>query len=461
MKKGLLLTLLGGVLGFGCASPEPPPPSGDFVLIQNGTLIDGTGAAPQAETDLLIRNDRIEKVGRNLEAPMGGTVIDATGKYLVPGLIDAHAHLDGTMVFQLSPEEKQEIVDHNPSAFLYSGVTTVLNLISKPERIFGMRQAQRDGELVAPRIYATGGVFTPEGGWGTRHRGGLASAEAAREQALDFVRQGTDGFKITIEDGLGRSGHSVEMPEDMLQAIAEVAHENDVSMFIHAINIEEYRRAVAVDPRAIVHGLEDPIPEGDPLIADLLEKKIFVVPTLSLWEAFVRMDGSFEDPVLHATVPQFLVANLQSPEYRAVEVEKFAAVVKIDAEEWARTRIPVFMENVAKMHEAGIKIAVGTDAGGPAGFALQGYNTPWELDLLVQCGLTPMEALVAATRNGADTIGVLDELGTLEPGKFADVLILDADPLENIRNVRKFEVLIQGGKVLQRSQFAYKPRKTS
>ena len=81
--------------------------------------------------------------------------------------------------------------------------------------------------------------------------------------------------------------------------------------------------------------------------------------------------------------------------------------------------------------------------------------------MLVQCGLSPMEALVAATRNGADAIGVLDELGTLEPGKFADLLILDADPLADIRNVRKFEVLIQGGKVLDRSQFAYKPRKTS
>ena len=461
MNKGLLLTTLFGVIAFGCASPEPPAPAGTFVLIQNGTLIDGTGASPQTATDLLIRDDRVEAIGQGLETPEGATVIDATGKYLVPGLIDAHAHLDGSMVFQLSPEEKQDIVDHNPSAFLYSGVTTVLNLISKPERIFGMRQAQRDGELVAPRIYATGGVFTPDGGWGTRHRSGLASAEAARELAVDFIRQGTDGFKITIEDGLGRSGHSVEMPEDMLQAIAEVAHKNDVPMFIHAINIEEYRRAVAVDPRAIVHGLEDPIPEGDPLIADILEKKIFVVPTLSLWEAFVRMDGSFDDPVLQATVPQFLVANLQNPEYRAIEIEKFAAVVKIDAEEWARTRIPVFMENVAKMHRAGVKIAVGTDAGGPVGFALQGYNTPWELDLLVQCGLTPMEALVAATRNGADAIGVLDELGTLEPGKFADILILDADPLENIRNVRKFEVLIQGGKVLDRSQFAYKPRKTS
>ena len=461
MRKGLLVTLLGGVLAFGCASPEPPPPAGDYVLIQNGTLIDGTGASPQAATDLLIRDDRVERIGQNLEAPAGATVVDATGKYLIPGLIDAHAHLDGTMVFQLSPEEKQEILDHNPSAFLYNGVTTILNLISNPERIFAMRHAQRDSALVAPRIYATGGVFTPDGGWGTRHRSGLASAEAAREQALDFIRQGTDGFKITIEDGLGRSGHSVEMPDDILQAIAEVAHEHDVPMFIHAINIEEYRRAVAVSPRAIVHGLEDPIPEGDPLIADLLEKNIFVVPTLSLWEAFLRMDGSFDDPVHNATVPQFLVANLQSPEYRAVEIEKFAAVVKIDAEEWARTRIPIFMENVAKMHRAGVKIAVGTDACGRVGFALQGYNTPWELDLLVQCGLTPMETLVAATRNGADTIGVLDELGTLEPGKFADLLILDADPLEDIRNVRKFEVLIQGGQVLERSQFAYKPRKTS
>ena len=143
MRKGLLLTLLGGVLAFGCASPEPPP-AGDYVLIKDATLIDGTGASPQAATDLLIRNDRVEAVGQDLDAPPGATVIDATGKYLIPGLIDAHAHLHGTMVFQLSPEEKQDIVDHNPSAFLYSGVTTVLNLISNPERIFQMWQAQRN-----------------------------------------------------------------------------------------------------------------------------------------------------------------------------------------------------------------------------------------------------------------------------------------------------------------------------
>jgi imidazolonepropionase-like amidohydrolase len=113
------------------------------------------------------------------------------------------------------------------------------------------------------------------------------------------------------------------------------------------------------------------------------------------------------------------------------------------------------------MHEAGVKLATGTDAGGPVGYNFQGYNTPWELELFVECGMSPMEALVAGTRNGAEVIGVQDRLGTLEPGKWADLLILEADPLENIRNVRKIESVIQAGKVHDRDAFAYISHQTT
>jgi imidazolonepropionase-like amidohydrolase len=148
---------------------------------------------------------------------------------------------------------------------------------------------------------------------------------------------------------------------------------------------------------------------------------------------------------------------MRGADYMQTENQHFTdASARIDAYAWARDRIPVFRENVTKMHRSGVRIAVGTDAGGTVGFNFQGYNTPWEVKILVECGLTPMEALVAATRNGAEVIGVADELGTIEPGKKADLLILSADPLENIENIRRIESVMQGGRVHDRSEFAYR-----
>ena len=108
------------------------------------------------------------------------------------------------------------------------------------------------------------------------------------------------------------------------------------------------------------------------------------------------------------------------------------------------------------MHPAGVQLATGTDAGGPVGFNFQGYNTPWELKIFVEAGLTPLEAIVAATRNGAEVIGVADQLGTIEQGKLADLLILSANPLENIENIRQIEWVMQGGIMHPRTHFAYK-----
>src|SRR5439155_25422620 len=158
---------------------------------------------PAANTDVLIENGRIAAVGRSLKAPAHATVLDAAGKFIIPGLIDVHVHLDAPMVFQLSPEEKAEIVAHNAQAFLYNGVTTVLNVSSMPEWIWQQRADQRAGKILAPRIYATGKAFTPEGGWGSRHGGALATAEAARAQVQDFAAHHADGLKVMVEGGLG------------------------------------------------------------------------------------------------------------------------------------------------------------------------------------------------------------------------------------------------------------------
>jgi len=440
-----------------CAPPEPVSESTEGVFIQNATVIDGTGSAPQSGIHVYIRDSTIDAVGNALKPPRGATVIDASGKFIVPGLIDTHIHLDAPMVFQVSPEEREQIVEHTGHALLFNGVTSVLNLSSDADWIWARREAQRAGRIVSPRIYAMGRSFTPEGGWGSRHGGALKDAEAVRARALEYVAQRTDGFKVVIEDGLGGSGTYQVMSDAMLEAVAEAARQEKVPIYVHAINLDEYKKALSIDPRAIVHGLEDPIPEGDPLIQQLLEKGVVVIPTLSLWESFLGYDESpqgFDDPVLRGSVPGFLLDRMRKPEFMKEENRRFKEVARVEVYDWAREKIPIIQKNTLKMHEAGVTVAVGTDAGGPVGYNFQGYNTPWELALLVEVGLSPMEAIVGATRNGAKVIGVADRLGTVEPGKLADLLILDANPLDDIRNIRKIDRVILDGKIFDREEFS-------
>jgi hypothetical protein len=215
---------------------------------------------------------------------------------------------------------------------------------------------------------------------------------------------------------------------------------------------------VGIRPRAIVHGLEDPIPDGDRILEEIVRERIYVVPTISLFEAFTSFDDHperFDDPVLRGSVPDFLLKHLRNPAYRAVEIERFKAVARMDVYPWARRAVPIFMTNTKRMRAAGVKLAVGTDAGGPVGYNFQGFNTTREVELLVEAGLTRMEALVAATQTGAEVIGVADEVGTIEPGKRADLLLLSADPLADIRNLRRIETVIQEGRPYKRERFAY------
>ena len=458
MKKAVWFVFFLSFLLSGCSGDQSD--TGSELIIENVTLIDGTGAGPQVGVDIRISGGSIAEIGLDLSVSQDAETIDGSGKYVIPGLIDAHVHMDAPMVFQLTPEEKAQIVEHNPRAFLYNGVTAVLNVSSKVDWIFELRQAEREGRLMSPRIYAMGRSFTPVDGWGSRHGGALADADAAVERAHDYISRGTDGFKVIIEDGLGASGTYKRMSEDMMMAISKIARENDVPIYTHAINLDEFHSAVAMSSTAIVHGLEDPIPQGDTILQDMVEKNVMLVPTHSLWEAFLRHDeaaADLNDPVLRDSVPHFLLDYMQDPEYRAEETRRFLAVANMPVYRWAEEKIPIFSENILKAHQAGVIVATGTDAGGPVGYNFQGYNLPWEVKLFVQAGLTPMEALVAATRNAAMVIGVEDQLGTVEAGKLADLLILTANPLDDINNIRKIETIVYKGKAYPRQEFAYEP----
>ena len=424
------------------------------IIIRNVNLIDGTGRDIQPAVDIGIRGGMIIEIGKKLQWNNTAEVIDGHGRFVIPGLIDAHVHLDTAVLAQLTEAEQTEVIRHNPYAFLYNGVTTVLNVSSEDEWIWELREAQRTGEIIAPRIYAMGSMFSPKDGWG--YAAGLPDAHSAEEKARHYVSMKTDGFKIVLEDGLGRSGKFTEMPDDMLNAIAAVGRQHDIPVYIHAINIEEYERAVAVEPKAIVHGLEDPIPENSDLPAKLKQENIYIVPTLSLFKSFVTHDGSLDSDILRNSIPGFMLDHVKDEKYMENERRLLNSYTQIDSYEWVEKKLPVFMNNTTLMHHAGIKLAAGTDAGGTVGYNFQGYNTPWELKLFVECGLTPMEAIVAGTGNGAEVIGAENILGTIEPGKLADMLILASNPLDDIGNIRDIDLIIQDGKIYERDFFAYK-----
>jgi len=436
--------------------PQPAAAPGTTLVVRGATLIDGNGGAPRRNVEIVVRDDRILAIGAGQKVPHGSIEIDARGAWVVPGLIDVHVHLDAPMVFQISDEERARVLAHTPKAFLYNGVTTILNVSSPPEWIFDLRAKQREGRLLAPRIFATGRSITPDGGWGSRHGGALTDAASARAMVKRFIDMKADAIKIIIEDGLGRSGTYTEMSDEMLRAVADEASRAKTPIVVHAVNLEEYRRALSIGPRAIIHGLEDPIPSSDSLVSDLVRAGVFVAPTLSLWEAFNSFDRHperFDQPALHGSVLPFLLSSMRQPEYRAVEKQRFLEVARMDAYSWADARMKIFTANTKAMHRAGVKLAVGTDAGGPVGYNFQGYNTIREMELLVEAGLSPMEAMVAATRTGAELIGVADRLGTLAPGKLADFLLLEADPLADIRNLRRVRTVVLGGVAHQRSEF--------
>ena len=460
-KIPLLLLALVGV--HACAAPPVPPAedeSGEAALVIKGaTLIDGTGSAPREDSIVVIRGNKIESVGGGETAvPANAEIVDASGKFLVPGLIEAHGHLMSTNGFGLSDEQKKVALANNPRAFLYNGVTTLVNLSSPDfDWIVNHRAQERAGTIVSPRIFAGAEHFTAPGGWGGRHGGGVTESEEVEERLKNYFAADIDLVKVIYENGLGASNVFPRMDQELMALVAERCREAGVPLMIHAMDIKEYRDAVAVTPRAIVHILEDALPADDPLPADIAAGNIFVTPTLVLFESFYRyLDEPelWESPALKASVPDFVAASLQSPENIEKATARMDGILKMNSVQWARDTLATMRENTKRFFDAGVKLTVGTDAGGAVTHSLQGYNLPREFEILVQSGLSPMDAIVAGTRNGAMMVGAEDQLGTIEAGKLADIVVLNRNPLDDIRNLRDIEVVILNGRMLERSELA-------
>ena len=438
-------------------------PQDNSLVIVGAALIDGTGNEPIEHTAVYIKDGLIERIDviSNGEYPDGRNVVPAHGKFLVPGIVDAHSHIDSLGGIALSESQEEIVREYYPRAFLYHGVTSVVNLSAHvPDEVLELRdRVHQTPSFLAPRIYTGAGNFTVNGGWSGRHGGGLDSAAQIDKRLDEYARRGFDLVKIINEDGLGQEAVFEVIPQDYMERIARISGQNGLPVFIHATDEEEFIRAIEVRPRGIVHGLLTPLAPNSPVIGALIENRIYVVPTIVLFEAFFRYRDNpdlLANPLLEASVPDFILQKAGNASVMEESYEKMDTILRMDAAAWAREVLPVLKENTRRMASAGVPIAIGSDSGGAVVHAFQGFNTPREMEIIAACCMTPMETLVAATKAGADMIGAGHEFGTLEVGQSADILVLNESPLEDIGNIRDFDTLILRGNLIDRASLSYR-----
>ena len=446
MKRMLFLFLAFMLSGLLRAQTSPTA-----LVLRGGTLVDVASGKEIPDSTIVMRGERIEQVGSgNMGIPDGAQIIDAKGKWIIPGLIDSHAHAE-------NPDETPF------SLYLANGVTTIRNPGGNITVLRLTRERLLRGELIGPRLFFSGPLLDgipPV--WPDMSL--LVDTPQRARSAVNFLAdQGVDFVKVY---------NNVKEPE--LRAIIETAKERGLPVAGHIPRTMTMTRAVELGMTRLEHirvtGREilsaeeadkiDPLPLGrrEPLlwqrfdlqsekihalIQRLAESKLFLDPTLVIAEEteVPDLDADRNDPNNQYLSPQVVerAVNMKSPIYELPADLQAAGLEAFQKQE----------KFVGMCNQAGVRIIAGTDGPG-IGRLLPGFGLHQELELLVASGLSPLQVLRAATLTAAEALGKDDQLGTVEPGKLADMVVLDADPLKQVQNLKKIHLVVQGGKTYER-----------
>jgi len=406
----------------------PAAALGQSLVIEDVTLIDGTGAPPVSGVTLVVEDGRFVAVGAEVAIPEGATRLEGAGKFAIPGLMDMHVHLRGGV--------------RALHGYIYSGVTSIYDAGNDPDVIFPLRDRERAGTLVSPRIYATGAIVTAPGGHGGSR--GVTVEDFARDRAkLDaHIARAPDLLKITQDEhGWGTRPLIRHMPVDLLQEIIRYYHEHGIRTTIHTSNEVRTWDAIYAGVDTLAHPVIQ-APVSERYLNMMRVKRIPQVSTLTIGDGYGRLveDPAFLDqPLYQATLPPDAIERLRTTTRIEWEERRWTR--------WMQVMTPIAQENLRLLNEHGGVVVLGTDQSlGPA--------VHRELELLVAGGISPLDAIRMGTRNGAVFLGKESELGTIEVGKVADLVLLDADPLVDIDNTKKIHQVVKGGVVVDRSKLA-------
>ena len=391
------------------------------ILVRAGNLIDGTGASPRENMGILITGGRIAGVfpwGESV--PGADEVVDARRATVLPGLIDVHVHPcmdpDPDADTAVEPMGIQVVRGvHNMRAMLMGGITTIRTLGTACELDFNLRSAIDQGLIPGPRIIAAGRGVSMTGGHGHAFSIEADGPDQVRKAVRTCIRNGADVIKLFATGGVLTPCGIPGIPQldlDELEAAVREAHKHGIKLAAHAEGRRGVNDALAAGVDSIEHGY---FLDNDEGIERLVRNGAFLVPTIMAYD---------------------LIANSSARGISAEAVANAASALEYNT---------VGFRNAV---DAGAKIAMGSDAGTP----LNDHGRAWrELTFMVSNGMRPMQSLVAATKGGAELLGLGRETGTIEPGKAADLIVVTGDPLSDIADIGHVSWVIKNG-VVYRSE---------
>lgn len=383
----------------------------------NARIIDGTGAPPIEKGTLLIQGGRITAVGAHVKIPAGVKPVDASGKTIIPGLINAHGHVN-------SPEQL--------GVYLRDGITTVFSLGGDKE--FALReQSLSAAPGTVPHLYVAGPIQDSSAIPGAV---AVKTPEEARQSVDKLIQNKPDIVKVRVDDFRGARA---KMTPEVYGAVIDEAHKNGYRTAAHIVTLEDGKGVLKAGVDYIAHSVRDQ--EVDEEFIQLMKKRNVVYsPTLTREVAvftYAETPEFFKNP--------FFLKEADPAEMAKVSTPKYQETVRNDAgAQWYKDHLPTAMRNLKKLSDAGVVIALGTDSGGGPG-RFQGYFEHLELEYETKAGLTPMQALVSATSGAAKAVNISQDAGTLEKGKWADFVVLTANPLDDIKNTRAIDSVWIGG----------------
>ena len=402
------------------------------IVIHAGKLIDGLSRTPRTEVSILIHNDRITAVEPGYVTPAGAVVIDLTKGTVLPGLIDAHDHITSEFT-GANPVVEAVTGSSFDSSFvtvgaawrtLQAGFTTVRDVGGKTELLISARKAIAKGVIPGPRLYVAGEPLGPTGGHGDQANG-LAielsdpswkdsivdSPEDARRIVRTMRRQGVDLIKIMPSGGvlsIGDNPNEQLMADDEIKAVVDTAHSLGLKVAAHAHGKAAIDKAVTLGVDSIEHGS----------FADAETYKL------------MKAHGTYLVPTLLVGDTAMKIAQAHPEQLNPSSAAKAMQVG------------PVLIKNLGDAFKAGVKIAFGTDEG----LAQHGDNGK-EFALMVKAGLTPMDAILSATAGGSDLLGHAADIGSVQAGRYADIIAVTGDPLVDVTELERVAFVMKGGVV--------------
>jgi imidazolonepropionase-like amidohydrolase/predicted enzyme related to lactoylglutathione lyase len=380
------------------------------LVIENARVIVGDGTVKDVAT-VVIAGDRIQSVSKDDSQFKAFKRIDARGRTLMPGLIDTHIHFG--LMGQSGVAFRKQMETSPPKYlkdFIRHGVTTVKSLGDPLDLVLELRTMVNEGNILGPRILLVGPNFTAPGGHPVATLGQNEGAievddeNTARKEVRRLREKGVDAIKAVLEGGGGW-----EMPDtlprlsaNVLRAIVDEAHKHKLPVTVHTHREQDVLDAIEAGADGVEHGVSDATLSDNRVANLLLKRNVNYTPTL-----WIMRIGSL------------------ASESDSFEITK---------------------QNLKFLSDKGVRISLGTDT--LCSMPRPGLNTIQEMEFMVEAGLTPEKVIRAATRNAAEHLGLLEDLGTIEPGKIADLIIIDGDPLKDISSLHQVQMVIKAGRIV-------------